>query len=394
MTRANPYVGPRPFTTGDAELFFGRDREVSKLVALLFAHRVVLLYGPSGSGKTSFLQAGVLPRLMHGEEFDCLPVTRIRPGTRTSALAGNAYIPALLAGWEVSEDQTPAEFLARRERRRTADGFDAPRAVVIDQLEELLEAGSTSDADVDELFASLSNALGQDPLLHMVLSLRESCLGRLDQFASTPPVANAARMRLNPLTRAAAFEAITAPASSAGVQFDNDAAERLINDLSVVRVLDESGAVRLTMGNQVEPVQLQVVGHRLWSAASETQPVITAADVTGVDDALVRYCLDAIAAAAGAGSMLPSDLAAFLTASFITPGGTRSSVFSDVVGTSGVPSAALDELVNQHILRSEVRAGARWHELAHDRLIDPLRVANDRLAAPRKRMWRRRGSSR
>ena len=35
----NPFPGPRPFTESDNLLFFGRDRQLSDLVALLFAQQ-------------------------------------------------------------------------------------------------------------------------------------------------------------------------------------------------------------------------------------------------------------------------------------------------------------------------------------------------------------------
>jgi len=45
----NPFVGPRPFAQGDANRFFGRDREISELYSLVVAHRTVLLYAQSGA---------------------------------------------------------------------------------------------------------------------------------------------------------------------------------------------------------------------------------------------------------------------------------------------------------------------------------------------------------
>ena len=42
---ANPYVGPRPFESDDADFFFGRDREVSDLVALIVSNPVVIIEG-------------------------------------------------------------------------------------------------------------------------------------------------------------------------------------------------------------------------------------------------------------------------------------------------------------------------------------------------------------
>ena len=70
----NPYVGPRPFQTG--ETLYGRDREILELLDLLIAERIVLLYSPSGAGKTSLIQAGLLPELEE-EDFQPLPVMRV-----------------------------------------------------------------------------------------------------------------------------------------------------------------------------------------------------------------------------------------------------------------------------------------------------------------------------
>src|SRR4029453_14288116 len=73
-TRANPYVGPRSFATG--EILYGRDRETYKLLNLLIAERIVLLYSPSGAGKTSLIQAALIPQLLE-EGFAVLPVIRV-----------------------------------------------------------------------------------------------------------------------------------------------------------------------------------------------------------------------------------------------------------------------------------------------------------------------------
>ena len=60
-TPTNPYVGPRSLKTG--EPFFGRDREIRSLLALLVSERIVMLHSPSGAGKSSLIQAGLMPRM-------------------------------------------------------------------------------------------------------------------------------------------------------------------------------------------------------------------------------------------------------------------------------------------------------------------------------------------
>ncbi len=70
----NPYVGPRPFQTG--ERLFGRDEQLRQLTGQLLVQRIVLLFGPDGAGKTSLIQAGLIPELQ-AERFQVFPVARL-----------------------------------------------------------------------------------------------------------------------------------------------------------------------------------------------------------------------------------------------------------------------------------------------------------------------------
>jgi len=66
---ANPYVGPSPLTS--RHKLYGRDLEVARLMNLLIAERIVLLYSPSGAGKSSLLKAqGGLLSKMKARGFD------------------------------------------------------------------------------------------------------------------------------------------------------------------------------------------------------------------------------------------------------------------------------------------------------------------------------------
>src|SRR5215203_1192504 len=73
-----PYVGPRPFTHADRDIFFGRTQEAIELTSLVKAHPEILLYAQSGAGKSSLLFAQVIPILDVEEEFDVMPVGRVR----------------------------------------------------------------------------------------------------------------------------------------------------------------------------------------------------------------------------------------------------------------------------------------------------------------------------
>src|SRR5918992_6020578 len=65
--RQSPYQGLNPYTEGDTDFFFGREKETRLVIANLFASPLTLPYGSSGVGKSSLLEAGVVrsPRQRH-----------------------------------------------------------------------------------------------------------------------------------------------------------------------------------------------------------------------------------------------------------------------------------------------------------------------------------------
>jgi hypothetical protein len=58
-----PYRGLAPFREEHAEMFFGRDDDVTRLLDAVGRLPVVAVAGPSGAGKSSLVRAGLLPRL-------------------------------------------------------------------------------------------------------------------------------------------------------------------------------------------------------------------------------------------------------------------------------------------------------------------------------------------
>src|ERR1700752_605658 len=62
-----PYKGLDAFMETDAELFFGREELVKKLVSRVQNSRTLFITGPSGSGKSSLARAGLIPALKNGK---------------------------------------------------------------------------------------------------------------------------------------------------------------------------------------------------------------------------------------------------------------------------------------------------------------------------------------
>jgi energy-coupling factor transporter ATP-binding protein EcfA2 len=61
-----PYRGLEVFDEANAEFFFGRERDVQRLVEKLKATRFLAVLGASGSGKSSLVRAGLIPALRNG----------------------------------------------------------------------------------------------------------------------------------------------------------------------------------------------------------------------------------------------------------------------------------------------------------------------------------------
>ncbi|WP_323377639.1 nSTAND1 domain-containing NTPase [Streptomyces cyaneochromogenes] len=86
-----PYLGLARFEAGDRRLFFGRERLIEDLLALVREHRFAALLGASGSGKSSARRSGRdlhdAARLNQGGTADRGDGCE-RPSTRSGAPCG------------------------------------------------------------------------------------------------------------------------------------------------------------------------------------------------------------------------------------------------------------------------------------------------------------------
>ena len=380
----NPYVGPRPFETG--RRIFGRDREIDDLYYLLSAERIVLLHSPSGAGKSSLIQAGLIPRL--ATRFDVWGPTRLNlqpPQDMQSDV--NRYVRSAILGFEQgipesrrrSEDQLArlslAEYVKGRPRRRSA-----PENIVLifDQFEEILTADPLAVESKREFFAQLGDLL-LDRRIWALIALREDYLAPLDPYAQQVPTHLKIRFRLDLLGLDAAGEAITKPAMEGGRECAPEAVEKLVSDLATMKVQQPDGTFIEQLGRHVEPLQLQVVCRRLWERMPKDDLRIDLEDVNELGDvteALSGYYAGEVAKIAGEDDRIERSLREWGDVKLITPEGIRGQVLRGAGASEGLDNGLIARLVNTHIVRGEQRAGAVWYELAHDRLIAPVRDNN------------------
>jgi len=136
-------------------------------------------------------------------------------------------------------------------------------------------------------------------------------------------------------------------------------------------------------------VQLQVVCHRLWSKLLEEKwkkqtegPCeITRKDVEGcanVNQALAGYYADKVKQIAADPEEEVSErvLRDWFENHLISEKGIRGQVLRDEQTSNGLSNTVIEKLIDAYLVREESRRGGTWFELAHDRLIDPIRQDN------------------
>ena len=405
----DPYVGPRPFarTEDDQGRFFGRDRESEEIVSLVLSHSVVLVYAQSGAGKTSLFEAKVVSGL-EAKGFQVSPLTRVRaaiPEGVDSTSIGNLYVYAALLG--ISPDEQPSAGGSDSLAATTLDAYlkahaqdpAAPRCIVFDQFEEIFTDESVFalrptrwQEEQEAFFRQVAQAVAEDPLLRVVFVIRKEHLAELDRFAALLPEGLRTRYHLEPLGRQAALAAVTFPLLSTNRSFGVGVAEELVEKLLLMRVDLGKGEIRQVPGRFVEPLHLQLVCQSLWEDIAPEVTVITKdhlRSLADIDLVLGDLYDEAVRTAAAAAHMPEKRLRRQIERDFITPAGTRGTVFvGDPVDGSG-RRRAVAELEHQHLIRAEWRAGADWYELTHDRLIEPILSSNARHRAERAKRVRR-----
>ncbi len=390
----SPYPGPRPFEPDEHDFFFGRAREISELVSLVIAHRLILLYARSGAGKSSLLNAGLIPAL-RAEGFQILPVARVRGVTGQGideSTVPNIFVFNALMSWAGPEadsstfvSQTLPSFLSSVPYTSDEQGLRLPRLVIFDQFEELFSLYLGRWQERTGFFQQITDALKQDPLLRVLFVIREDYLASMDSYAALLPEQLRNRFHLELLDARSARLAVEDPLKKVGRSFAPGVADELVQELLKIRVETASGEIVQVTGEFIEPVQLQVVCQNLWLDLPPDTTVISPSHLRAfgnVDQALKGYYERGIKDAQGKGAG-ERQLRNWFEQRLITPLSTRALVLRGKERTEGMPNAVVDRLEDLHLIHAEWRAGARWYELTHDRFIKAIQSSNSQWRAAR-----------
>jgi YVTN family beta-propeller protein len=471
--RESPFQGPRPFSKSDRDWFFGRDEEAEEITSLILGHKCVLIYAKSGAGKSSLLNAKIIPELEE-KGLSVLPVSRIGSALISkSLLAHNPYMSNALEEIikddnlpieckKIPTDITLSQFLRQfvsineeKNKNEKEEKKQKPYVIIFDQLEEIFNLYPDNwRLKQHSFFEQIASALAMDDIrLRVVLVIREDYVASLDPYSGILPEKLRQRLRIEPLTRDQAREAIENPLEKATNYYqdpnikeridfllstkvqigteqlesksllekvthsgnkdryknksnignesnviipDNETIlliDKVINNLSSMRIETPEGKTTNKIGDFVEPIYLQVVCDKIWkklilSQRKDINPQFLE-NLSNVDNALEELYEDAINDADEASSKFEVSswfnfvskkdrIRNWLEKKLITPNDTRGSAYKDPIKKEEIPEEALKVLENRYLIRVDRRPSGRWYELTHDTLIKPIKMSNEK----------------
>ncbi|HJZ83563.1 MAG TPA: protein kinase [Polyangia bacterium] len=364
----SPFPGLTAFQESDADRFFGRAQDISRMVAQLRNQPIVGLVGPSGVGKSSFVRAGVIPALKASGEW--WEVFMLRPG-RSPLMSLASALQPLTSGSSGGWQNRISEHQALTERLRAEPGFlgallrgragpDTRILLFIDQFEELYTL-APEPAERMAFTACLAGVADDAAApVRLLVSMRSDLLDRVAEDRRFMAELTRGLVFLPALGREGLREALTQPVEMLGYSFETSA--------MVVEMLD---ALATTAG--ALPL-LQFAAARLWESRDRRRKMLTQdsyAGMGGISGALATHADEVVA------RLSPSArrLARTVFQRLVTPEGTRAIVESSELRELPADPADLQTLVNDLVAarllvvqtRSEAEGSAV--ELVHESLI-------------------------
>jgi hypothetical protein len=236
-----PYRGLLSFDEAYANFFYGRDRLINKLLdSLRHNPRFLAVVGSSGSGKSSVVQAGLFPRIRHGDipGWQDIQIIKFRPGNDPKQSLGVA-LEDMLAETN-SNYPTPN---AAPSSLETASNFwitlhqqiqsQQTRTIIFaDQFEELFALCS---AEVQKDFTQeLLDLLKSNLAITLILTIRADFYEPLLK-SSLGEWLEVGQVNVLEMSEVELRETILKPAQDVGLQLEPGLADLIIRDLETTK---------------------------------------------------------------------------------------------------------------------------------------------------------------
>ena len=366
----SPYPGLTAFQENDADRFFGRSRDIARMVQRVRELPITAIVGPSGVGKSSFIRAGVGPALKaSGEHWE---VVTLRPGRQPlAALASIVQRLTTRSGTDAQKQMVEHAQMIYRLRnepgyvgtmlRNRARTTNSQLLLFVDQFEELYTL--VPDADERRAFTAALAGVADDTAapLRVVVSMRSDFLDRIGEDPRFMEELSRGLVFLQPPDAAGLREALTQPIEMVGYRFEQPA---MIDDM--LRALaGMPGALPL----------LQFAAAKLWDARDRTNRLLTVASyqaIGGIQGALATHADDVVAQL----NVPQQKLTQKIFRRLVTPERTRAIVeLADLyqLGPDRAEVARIiDQLVAARLIVVQTRgeAGGGTAEIVHESLIE------------------------
>lgn len=227
----NPYKGLQTFQETDSDDFFGRDDLVDRIVDTMESNRLVGVVGPSGSGKSSVVKAGVLPKLRQGSNAPLRLISEMYPGAYPFEELENALLRIGVDRTSVIDELVADQRGLSRVLKHILPNDDAELVLVIDQFEELFSM--VSSEETRQLFLDSLVAATSDPRsrLSVILTMRADFFDRPLGYPQFGEIFEAALVPVTVPNDQQLAMAISQPAHSVGVEFEEGLIAQIVNDV-------------------------------------------------------------------------------------------------------------------------------------------------------------------
>lgn len=249
-----PYPGLRPFSSSEADVFFGREHQTDQLLERLAQHRFLAVLGPSGCGKSSLVEAGMRPALASGFMVGAgshWRVAYLRPGKQPLRNLAEALMQVGVMH-HGRDDHDAARSKVETTLRRGPLGLvelacdsklepDENLLLLVDQFEELFRFAATDATEETSVaqrqheaaaFVSLllASAAAAHERIYVTITMRSDYLGQCAMFRGLPEAINDGLYLTPRLTRDECASCITSPARVFGGDVEPLLVNRLLND--------------------------------------------------------------------------------------------------------------------------------------------------------------------
>jgi hypothetical protein len=295
LPHEKPYVGLRPYDASEQDLFFGRDRDQQLLRNKIYSSRLTVLYAPSGVGKTSLLKTLTIPNLLsHGDVViyvDQWPRDEPEIAVKAAIVQG-AAAPSQLSVAELKETS-----LVDLIRHQLDVSPNRRWVIILDQFEQIFLRPNFRADSMDTLGRELGRLVRTNIDVHIVLSLREEFLARLQIFREHIVTLFGSTYRLEHLRGDGARQAIDGPgdAFEPPFKFDPDLLDALIRDLGIT-VASAGASIEAVESEGIDLPIMQIVCDHLWKESDKHRLSVVLYEQMGRRDGIITEYVNEITA--------------------------------------------------------------------------------------------------